>query len=98
MTTGDPTEHDAAPAASSYTREEFTAWLAASCARQGVPVIITDPTVIAHVAILLGHHPHRRPRLRAQHSCAVGSSDAPYRVDAVEVQAAVQAHVGPLAA
>jgi len=32
----------------------FTAWLTASCQRQGVPVTIRDPGVITQVAILLG--------------------------------------------
>lgn len=35
------------------SREEFTAWLAASCQRQNLPVTITDPTALAAVAALL---------------------------------------------
>jgi hypothetical protein len=34
-------------------RDEFTAWLTASCDRQDVPVIITDPTALAAIATLL---------------------------------------------
>jgi hypothetical protein len=34
-------------------REEFTAWLTASCQRQNLPVTITDPTALAAVAALL---------------------------------------------
>lgn len=34
-------------------RDEFTAWLTASCQRQGVPVTITDPTALAAIATLL---------------------------------------------
>jgi hypothetical protein len=34
-------------------REEFIAWLTASCQRQALPVTITDPTVLAAVAALL---------------------------------------------
>jgi hypothetical protein len=33
--------------------DEFTAWLTASCQRQSLPVIITDPTVLAAIAALL---------------------------------------------
>ncbi|MCW2651648.1 MAG: hypothetical protein QOE41_1482 [Mycobacterium sp.] len=67
MSTRRPTKHDAAQATPSYTRAEFTAWLAASCERQGVPLIVTDPTVIAHVATVLGYIgpvPHRARRRR----------------------------------
>jgi hypothetical protein len=34
-------------------RDEFIAWLTASCQRQDVPVIITDPTALAAIATLL---------------------------------------------
>lgn len=34
-------------------RDEFTAWLIASCQRQDLPVTVTDPTVLAAVATLL---------------------------------------------
>jgi hypothetical protein len=34
-------------------RDEFNAWLTASCERQDLPVIITDPTALAAVATLL---------------------------------------------
>jgi hypothetical protein len=37
-----------------YSRDEFVAWLTASCQRQHVPVTISDPATIAHVATLLG--------------------------------------------
>lgn len=33
--------------------EAVAAWLSASCAEQGVPVVITDPRVLAKVAALL---------------------------------------------
>ncbi len=35
------------------SREEVAAWLAASCAEQGVPVRVTDPQVLGKVAALL---------------------------------------------
>ncbi|BAX96708.1 hypothetical protein MSTE_01379 [Mycobacteroides stephanolepidis] len=45
-----------------YDRAEFTAWLHASCERQGVPVTVTDPAVITQVATLLG--PRTQPLQR----------------------------------
>lgn len=45
-----------------YDRAEFTAWLTASCERQGVPVTISDPSVIEQVAALLGRPASRRRR------------------------------------
>jgi hypothetical protein len=35
------------------SREELAAWLAASCAEQGVPIQVTDPQTLAKVAALL---------------------------------------------
>jgi hypothetical protein len=35
------------------SREDFIAWLTASCRHQGVPVTITDPTTLATIATLL---------------------------------------------
>lgn len=55
-----------------YDRAEFTAWLTASCERQGVPVRVTDPAVMTQVAALLGactHQPRHRNR-PAQHGQA----------------------------
>lgn len=37
--------------------EAVAAWLSASCAEQGVPVLITDPHVLAKVAALLSPPP-----------------------------------------
>lgn len=48
-TNGESREHTQCPA----RREEFTAWLIASCQRQDLPVTVTDPTVLAAVATLL---------------------------------------------
>lgn len=42
-------------------RAELLAWLTASCARQGVPVVISDPGVIAQAAALLGGGPASEP-------------------------------------
>jgi hypothetical protein len=54
-----------------YDSTEFITWLTASCERQGVPVTITDPTVITQVATLLGPptqqaRRHDRPAQRSQ--------------------------------
>lgn len=35
------------------SRDAVASWLTASCAEQGVPVLITDPHVLAKVAALL---------------------------------------------
>ncbi|BBU20368.1 MULTISPECIES: hypothetical protein [Mycobacteriaceae] len=37
----------------SYSREEFTEWLTESCERQQVSVAVTNPTVLADIAMLL---------------------------------------------
>ncbi|WP_100467002.1 hypothetical protein [Mycobacteroides abscessus] len=50
---------------SDYDRTEFTAWLTASCERQGVPVTITDPTVITQIATLIGTRTQRDHRSQA---------------------------------
>lgn len=65
MSARTPTQRDAARTTPTYTREEFTAWLATSCERQGVGLTVTDPIVIAQVATLLGTHLHPRPRRHA---------------------------------
>lgn len=36
------------------TPAQVRAWVAASCAAQGVAVVVTDPAVIADVVALLG--------------------------------------------
>jgi hypothetical protein len=38
----------------SWTREEFTRWLLASCQRQGVPVVMRDAATVRTVLTLLG--------------------------------------------
>lgn len=50
------TARSATPHTQSPDVTAFTAWLTASCERQGVPVTIRDPGVITQVATLLGHH------------------------------------------
>jgi hypothetical protein len=60
---------------------EVAAWLAASCAEQGVPVLITDPRVLADVAALLSTLP-----ASAGSAWAVGQSDLPNRPDPARVE------------
>lgn len=47
------------------TRAEMLDWLQASCHRQGVPVTVHDPGVIAQVAALFGQTPRPAERRRA---------------------------------
>lgn len=47
------------PVMADYDRAEFTAWLTASCERQGIPLMITDPAVITQVATLMGTRTQR---------------------------------------
>ena len=61
-----------------HERPEFTAWLTASCQRQGLPVTITDPIVIERIATLLGANPKARPP----------GSHAPHRSYPADVEAA----------
>jgi hypothetical protein len=49
VTRGKATAHTECPSA----RDEFTAWLTASCQRQSLSVTITDPTTLASIAALL---------------------------------------------
>ncbi len=51
-----------------HERPEFTAWLTASCERQGLPVTITDPIVIDRIATLLGANPKARPPVHTRHT------------------------------
>lgn len=37
----------------SYTHAEFTAWLVQSCERQQLAVTVTNPAILADIAILL---------------------------------------------
>jgi hypothetical protein len=57
-TTGIAAEDTSADQSRGYTmcptaREEFMAWLRASCERQDLPVAITDATTLAAIATLL---------------------------------------------
>jgi hypothetical protein len=62
--------------------EDVAAWLAASCAEQGVPVLVTDPRVLADVAALLS----AAPGLPGRGARSVRLSDAPDRSDPARVE------------
>jgi hypothetical protein len=53
-----------------HERPEFIAWLTASCERQGLPVTVTDPAVIARIATLLGTDRPVRPAGQTRHTGA----------------------------
>lgn len=42
-------------------RSDLLSWLTASCTRQGVPMVISDPSLIAQAATLLGGSPASEP-------------------------------------
>jgi hypothetical protein len=69
-------------------------WLVDSCAAQGVPVVVSDPRVLAQVAVLVSGRGGRRPR-QAQRAPASGPalSEPPDGLHTVRVQRA-----GPLGA
>lgn len=64
--------------------DRLGAWVAASCARHGVPVRVTDALVVARVAVLLGDTttPARAPL------AVVAGLQAPDRVGPVRVELA----------
>jgi hypothetical protein len=56
-------------------------WLEQSCARQGVPVVVTDHTVVARVGVLLGgggaaRTPAERASTARHHSEAPDGDDS----------------------
>jgi hypothetical protein len=69
------------------SREAVAAWLSASCAEQGVPVLITDPHVLARVAALLSPPTAGSGTDRCTgRSRSPGQLQAPDRPDASRVQ------------
>ncbi len=46
-------EHSHDSGQCSIARDEFTAWLTASCERQALSVTVTDPATLAAIATLL---------------------------------------------
>lgn len=73
---------------SSLTPEEVAAWVAASCAAQGVPVKVTDPTIVRRMGALLGaasDGSRAHPRSGSTRAADAGSV-APDDLDAGGVQ------------
>lgn len=66
---GAANNHDAR-AVPLHERPEFIAWLTASCERQGLSVTVTDPSVIARIATLLGADRPARPAVQTRHTGA----------------------------
>lgn len=66
------------------TDEQVAAWTVASCEAQGLPVAISDPTVVDQVAVLLTGRSGRRPPERA--GALAGRSQPPDRADTVGVE------------
>lgn len=78
----------------SVDREAIAAWVAASCAAQGVPVRITDPGVVAKVTVLLrGGLSRGGPRQGAQRG-RPPRSEPPGRDDPVGVELAAAGLAG----
>lgn len=79
-------EQQAGPAAGyGLPPASVTAWLRASCERQGVPVLVRDPAVLAQVAALLGRHPVSRPRTEPNRRASRDRSQPPLGPDTVDV-------------
>jgi hypothetical protein len=66
--------------------EQVAAWLAASCAGQGVPVLVTDPRVLADVAALLSAQGAPGSARSAGRGRSAGMSDPPDGSDPAGVQ------------
>lgn len=68
-------------------RQEFDAWLAESCRRQGVPLRVADPAALSAVRILLsGGVPAGEPRVRGVPR-APAESEAPDGFDSGQIVA-----------
>jgi hypothetical protein len=59
------------------TPEQVAAWLAASCAEQGLSVVVTDPHVLSDVAVLLSAQAVPRSARSAGRGRPVGPSKPP---------------------
>lgn len=70
--------------------EVLASWVAASCAAQGVPVKVTDPTVLRRVGVLLGSaavegRGRKRSGTRPSTGAVPASSVSPLHADPVRV-------------
>ena len=68
------------------SRDELVAWVSASCAAQGVPVFVTDPTVLGRVGLLLGGRPGAPARRGSASEAAGRPLETPADVDAGRVE------------
>jgi len=66
--------------------EALAAWVAASCAAQGLPVKVTDAWVVERVRLLLGGEPDGAGRSANDAGPAGCRLEAPYRRDSVRVK------------
>jgi hypothetical protein len=74
---------------------EVAAWVAASCAAQGVPVKVTDPTVVRRVGDLLGASGRGRAQARQRGTAPTGApSESPGDAHAGRVQALASGGAG----
>jgi hypothetical protein len=75
--------------------DELAAWVAASCAEQGIPVRISDPLVVRQVAVLMGRSAggsRARPRSARPAPADEQASVSPDRLNPANVQAPSPAH------
>ena len=70
------------------SREEFAAWVAASCERSGVPVFVTDPAALVQVGRLVGGRPGAPARRASAEEAPGRRSQPPVDIDAGRVDAA----------
>ncbi len=71
----------------SLSGAEVAAWVAASCAAQGVPVKVTDTGIVRDVCVLLGGMaPGARPALQRRRRPVRATSEPPTGVDALGVE------------
>lgn len=70
------------------TSKEFVAWVAASCARSGVPVFVTDPEALGRVGRLVGSRPGAPARRASAEEAPRRRSLPPVDLDAGRVDAA----------
>lgn len=69
-------------------RATMVEWLRATCERQGVPVVVRDPSVVTQVAALLGHAA-AAPSVRRDETIRRATRDRsqpPPRLNPVDVQ------------
>lgn len=66
--------------------DRVRAWLEASCAAQGVPVVVTDPLVLARVAALVSGTAGAAARRASAEDGPARRSQPPHRLHPLDVQ------------